>query len=135
MDMPTIRDAIRELGDRWLAAEVDADVDTLETLVTDDFRLVGPYGFVLDKEQWLDRYRSGDFSTSHLSWDGPDIRDHGDAAISIGTQNQEATYKGTPTNGVFRITHVFVRRGDSWSIAGMHLSPTTPPSPPAGTPS
>jgi ketosteroid isomerase-like protein len=115
--MPTTRNAIRELGDRWLGAEVDADVDTLQTLVTDDFRLVGPFGFVLDKEQWLDRYRSGDFSTSRLSWD-----------------DVEAAYQGRPSNGAFRITHVFVRRGDSWSIAGMHLSPTTPPSPPAGTP-
>jgi ketosteroid isomerase-like protein len=132
--MPTTRNAIRELGDRWLGAEVDADVDTLQTLVTDDFRLVGPFGFVLDKEQWLDRYRSGDFSTSRLSWDDVDIRDYGEAAISIGTQNQEAAYQGRPSNGAFRITHVFVRRGDSWSIAGMHLSPTTPPSPPAGTP-
>jgi ketosteroid isomerase-like protein len=131
--MSTTSDAIRELGDRWLAAEVEADVDTLETLIAEDFRLVGPYGFVLDRAQWLDRYRSGDFSTSRLSWDDPDIRDYGDAAISIGTQNQEATYKGTPTNGAFRITHVFVRRGESWSIAGMHLSPTTTPSPPAGT--
>jgi hypothetical protein len=111
--MPTTRNAIRELGDRWLGAEVDADVDTLQTLVTDDFRLVGPFGFVLDKEQWLDRYRSGDFSTSRLSWDDVDIRDYGEAAISIGTQNQEAAYQGRPSNGAFRITHVFVRRGDS----------------------
>jgi len=133
--MPTTSESLRELGDCWLAAEVDADIDTLDRLATDDFRLVGPYGFVLDKTQWLDRYRSGDFSTSRLTWDDVDIRDHGDVAISIGTQNQEAAYKGTPTNGAFRITHVFVRRGDSWSIAGMHLSPTTPPLPPAGTPS
>jgi hypothetical protein len=94
--MPTTSEAIRELGERWLAAEVDADVDTLEKLITDDFGLVGPYGFVLDKEQWLDRYRSGDFTTSRLSWDDVALRDYGDSAITIGTQNQEAAYDGRP---------------------------------------
>ena len=51
---------------RWVDAELAADVDTLDALVTDDFRLVGPFGFVLDKQQWLDRYRSGDFTTTTL---------------------------------------------------------------------
>ena len=125
--MSTTTDEIRELGDRWVAAEVGGDVSTLETLVTDDFRLVGPFGFVLDKEQWLDRYRSGDFATSRLSWDDVDVRGYGDAAVAIGTQNQQAAYKGTPSNGAFRITHVFIRRSGSWLIAGMQLSPTTAP--------
>ena len=31
-----------------MAAELNADVGTLDALVTDDFRLVGPLGFVLD---------------------------------------------------------------------------------------
>jgi ketosteroid isomerase-like protein len=123
--MTSIADEILELGTTWTSAEVAADVDTLDALVTDDFRLVGPFGFVLDKEQWLDRYRSGDFATTALTWHDVDAREHGDSVVTIGTQSQEATYKGTPSNGDFRITHVFVRDDDRWRIAGMHLSPTT----------
>jgi ketosteroid isomerase-like protein len=123
-------DQIRDLGDRWVAAEIAGDVDTLATLVTDDFRLIGPYGFVLDKDQWLDRYRSGDFTTSKLSWHDVAVRDYGDTAVAIGTQTQEAAFKGTPTNGDFRSSHVFIRRDGRWTIAGLQLSLAAPPAPP-----
>ena len=102
-------------------------------MITDDFRLVGPFGFILDRQQWLDRYRSGDFTTTTLSWHDVEIREYGDTAVSIGTQTQEAAYKGTPSNGDFRVGHVFVRRDGRWLIAGVQLSSTSPPGPPAGS--
>jgi ketosteroid isomerase-like protein len=127
-------DEIRELGDRWAAAEVTGDTETLAGMVTDDFKLVGPFGFILDKQQWLDRYDSGDFVTTSLSWHDVEVRDYGDTAVSVGTQTQEAAYRGTPNNGDFRITHVFLRRDGRWNIAGIQLSLTSPPGPPPGTP-
>src|SRR5262249_16619882 len=53
---------ILELGRRWAQAEQHADVETLDALAVADFELVGPLGFVLDKQQWLDRYRTGDLT-------------------------------------------------------------------------
>jgi hypothetical protein len=50
---------IRELGRRWVDAELRGDADALAALSVADFTLVGPLGFVLTREQWLDRYRSG----------------------------------------------------------------------------
>jgi len=121
--MTITTEQVRGLGARWVDAEVAGDVDTLDTLATADFRLVGPFGFVLDKQQWLDRYRSGDFATKSLAWHDVDVRDYGDSVVTIGTQSQQAAYKGSPTDGDFRITHVFVRAADHWLIAGMQLSP------------
>ena len=126
----TTTDQIHDLGSRWVDAEVAGDVAALADMVTDDFRLVGPFGFVLDKEQWLDRYRSGDFSTSALAWTDVDVREYGDTAVAIGTYSQEAAYQGAPSNGEFRSTHVYVRDGGRWMIAGMQLSPTPSFSPP-----
>jgi ketosteroid isomerase-like protein len=128
--MTTTTDQIRDLGARWVDAELAADVDVLDGLATEDFRLVGPFGFVLDKSQWLDRYRSGDLSTTALSWHDVDVREYGDSAVAIGTQSQEAAYRGSPSNGDFRSTHVFVRAADRWMIAGMQLSPAPSFSPP-----
>ena len=122
--MSTTTEQIRDLGGRWVDAEVAADVETLEALATEDFRLVGPFGFILDKQQWLDRYRSGDFSTTTLAWHDVDVREYGDTAIAIGTQTQQAAYRGSPSNGDFRVTHVFVRAGHDWAIASIQLSPT-----------
>jgi hypothetical protein len=84
--MSTTADQLHELGARWIATEIAGDTATLEAIVTDDFRLVGPFGFVLDKDQWLDRYRSGDFTTSQLTWQDVAIRDYGDTAVTIRTQ-------------------------------------------------
>ena len=131
--MTPTADEIRNLGATWVGAELAADVDTLDALATADFHLVGPFGFVLDKQQWLDRYRSGDFATTALTWHDVQAREYGDSVVTIGTQSQEAAYKGAPSNGDFRITHVFVRDGDRWKIAGMHLSPTSFTPPPAAT--
>ncbi len=127
--MSTTTDVI-EVGERWARAERAGDVDTLDRLADDGFRLVGPFGFVLDKQQWLDRYRTGAFHTRSLAWDDVSVADHGDLAITIGKQTQEATYQGHPSDGAFRVSHVWARRRDGWLLLGMHLSQADPPSRP-----
>jgi ketosteroid isomerase-like protein len=117
---------IDDLGQRWAAAEQRGDTDTLETLVTGDFRLVGPLGFVLERAQWLGRYRGGDLVTSQLDWTDTDTRVDGDTAITIGVQTQQAAYRGTPNNGRFRVTQIARRTADGWRLAGLHLSPMAP---------
>ena len=114
---------IQELETRWAKAEVDGDVTTLDELATEDFLLVGPFGFVLDKQQWLDRYREGDLVTSELDWHDLQVRELGDTALVVGVHDQQAAYRGTPSNGQFRSTHVWVRTPDGWRLAGTQLSP------------
>jgi hypothetical protein len=124
--MSTTEDQVRDLVERWAAAEVAADTAVLDSLASEDFRLVGPAGFVLGKQQWLDRYRGGDLVTTSLSIDDLDTRALGPAAITIGVQTQEAAYRGRPASGRFRVTAVAVRGdrpGDGpWRLAGVHLS-------------
>jgi hypothetical protein len=108
----------------------------LDSLATPDFTLVGPLGFVLTKEQWLDRYRSGAFVTKTLSWDDVQVRDYGDAAVAVGVHDQQASYQGNPSDGRFRATHIAVRGDAGWRLVGMHLSPiATPPGAPGQRPS
>ena len=121
---------ILALGERWAEAEQRADTATLDELAVGDFRLVGPFGFVLDKAQWLDRYRSGALATNSLVWDEVAVRDFGDTAIAIGRHTQRATYRGQPADGQFRVTQVFVRDGRRWALASLHLSQAAPPGPP-----
>ena len=136
--MPTPTTPLQELADldRTLTrAEIDGDTATLDALATDDFMLVGPVGFVLDKQQWLDRYRAGGLHTSTLAFEDAVTRVRGDCAIRIGRHVQEAEFQGRPVNGEFRATHIAVRDGGRWRLAGVHLSPIGGPPPfarPAG---
>src|SRR5215475_8423236 len=102
---------ILALGERWAEAEQHADTATLDELAAGDFRLVSPFGFVLDKAQWLDRYRSGALATNSLVWDAVAVRVFGDTAISTPAHTQQATQQGQPGDGRCRLTQVFVRDG------------------------
>jgi ketosteroid isomerase-like protein len=121
---------LHDLDRRWTEAEVGGDTTTLDGLATDDFTLVGPAGFVLDKQQWLDRYRHGDLRTRSLRFEESATRVYGDTAVTIGRQAQEAEYRDHPVNGEFRVTRLAVRDDSEWRLAGLHLSPIAgPPKP------
>jgi ketosteroid isomerase-like protein len=128
--MASTEEQIRALGERWARAEQQGDADALEALAADDFTMVGPVGFVLNKQQWLDRYRtSSDLALESLSWDEVAVRDYGDTAVAIGVHTQRGQFQGRPVDGKFRATHVAVRRGAEWVLAGMQLSPIGGPPP------
>jgi ketosteroid isomerase-like protein len=118
---------LQEFGKRWAEAEVAQDLAALDDMAHEDFILIGPLGFMLNKDQWLDRYRSGDLVTSILDWRDTQARVFGDCAVVVGVHDQEAAYHGQPNNGQFRATHVVVRESGTWRLVGMHLSPIAPP--------
>ncbi|GEL20676.1 nuclear transport factor 2 family protein [Pseudonocardia asaccharolytica] len=133
--MTSTVEEIHELGRRWAEAEQRGDTPSLDAMTTDDFTLVGPLGFVLDRGQWLQRYRGGELVTRSLVWNEVEVRDYGDAAVAVGRHTQQASYQGNPVDGQFRATHVAVRRDGRWLLAGIHLSPIGGPPPFARPPS
>jgi ketosteroid isomerase-like protein len=118
---------IEEFGKRWAEAELARDLTVLDALAHKDFMLVGPLGFVIDKTQWLDRYRTGDLVTSSLQWRDTEARVFGDCAVVVGVHDQEAAHRGRLNNGQFRATHILVRENGTWRLVGMHLSPIAAP--------
>ncbi len=114
---------VRELGEQWALAELRGDASALEAMLADDFVGVGPRGFVLTKEQWLDRYRSGDLAHTTFTWEDVRVREHGPSAVAIGVQVQESKYKGQPMSGKFRVTQFFVNEDGRWLLEGIHMSP------------
>ena len=95
--MDTDTSDIRELDNAWAAAEQAGDSVTLDALAVPDFQLVGPLGFVLDRQQWAQRYRSGDLHTTTLEWAIESARVYGDAAVTIGTHTQTGDYRDAPS--------------------------------------
>jgi hypothetical protein len=122
-------DEVIETGRRWMAAEEAGDTATLDTLLTDDFRGIGAMGFVLDKQQWLDRFRNPDrhLSYSSLRWDDVDVVVHGDAAIAIARVEQHGRVGDRPIDGTFRMTQILVRTDAGQRVAGIQYSPMMAP--------
>jgi ketosteroid isomerase-like protein len=118
---------IPELEDKWVAAELNGDAAALDPLLADDFRVVGPLGFVLDKQQWLDRYRDRALHNDEVAWDDGEIRTHGDAAVAIGRWTQRGDHQGHRIDGTFRVTQGLVRKNGEWALSGVHLSPIATP--------
>jgi len=123
---------ITEAQEAWRNAELHGDADALEHVLADDFRAVGPVGFVLDKAQWVERYRGGELRYERLALDDLEIRTHGDTAIAIARWTQQGAIGDRRVDGEFRVTQIFRRAGDDWRVEGVHLSPIAPPNRPGG---
>src|SRR5262245_33556109 len=128
------QDQILDLGQRWAHAELHSNVKALGDLLDADFTCVGPLGFMLTKEQYLGARASGELKHERFDWQDVKVRVYGDAAVAIGSQIQTSTYQGNDVSGQFRVTQMYVRRGETWSIVSLHLSPIGQPPAWAGAP-
>jgi len=122
MNREQIEQEVLRLADAWATAELRGDTAFLESTLTDDFIGIGPLGFMLTKQEWLARHRSGDLKYESFNLDEVKVRVYNDAAILTGRQVQHAAYRGNPIQGQFRITLVFVQLQGQWRLASLQLS-------------
>lgn len=90
-------------------------------LLTDDFILVGPLGFTLDKPQLLGQLRGGSLQFTNLTIEPVVSRSYGAATVVIGVQEQAGSFGDRPLDGRSRVTLIIFDAG----LASMHLSPMT----------
>ena len=118
----TATNDVLDLVRRWAAAEQQNDAGSLDGLLADDFVGVGPLGFVLTREQWLARCGNG-LENRSFAVEDPQVHDHGSAAVVVGVDAQETSFRGGDNSGRFRLTLVAVRPAERWLVAGVHIGP------------
>jgi ketosteroid isomerase-like protein len=118
----TATNDVLDLVGRWAAAEEKNDAGLLDGLLADDFVGVGPLGFVLTRERWLERFANG-LENRSFTVEDPQVHDHGSASVVIGVDAQETSFRGGDNSGRFRLTLVAVRPADRWLVAGVHIGP------------
>lgn len=116
--------------DTWVDAELAADIARLDALAINEFALVGPLGFILDRAAWLGRYAEGGLVTSSLSFTDRQVRILGDVALVIGVHEQTGSYAGRPNDGRYRVTQVWIDTEDGPRLVGLHFSQVAEPSHP-----
>lgn len=114
---------LKKIVDAWTEAEARADTAFLEKVLAEDFIGIGPLGFMLNKEDWLQRHKSGDLKYQSLNLDEVKVRQYGEAAIITARLIQQASYRGQGVPGQFRMTVVWVKQPGGWRLAGYHVSP------------
>ena len=122
-----VEDDLAKLGENLRRAELLGDVVVLGDVLAPDFRGIGPRGFILTKEDWLAKHRTGDLKYEAFERSEMTVRTYGDAAIMTSRESTKAFYKGREVpGGDHRATHVFVRQEGRWRLAGIQLSPILP---------
>ena len=122
----TAQNGVLDLVQRWAAAEEGNDAKALDGLLADGFAGVGPFGFILTRDQWLARFANGLVNRSFAVTD-LQVRDYGTAAAGIGVLAQETSWQGTDNSGRFRVTLVAVQAAGSWRLAHVHIGPLEMP--------
>jgi ketosteroid isomerase-like protein len=118
-----MNEELKKLVEDWAAAELRGDATFLGSALADDFIGIGPRGFMLTKDQWLERHESGKLRYESIGWDEVQVRPYGDAAVVTGRQSAEGKYEDYDLRDQFRGTLVFVKQRGRWLLAGLHLSP------------
>jgi ketosteroid isomerase-like protein len=131
-DLATTTNEIQRALEEFADAQIRGDSGALAQLLTDDFKLVGPLGFVVPKAQWLEQFNTQALQIESLDWDELDIRTYGYrmVAIAIGKLTQTATYAQTLAGGQFRVTAIALRDGPRWRLAAAHYSRIAAPDSP-----
>ena len=123
----------------WAAAEQAGDTGALGTLLAEGFTAVGPLGFILPKQAWLARHRSGDLAYEAFGLEEVQARAIGqDAVVVTARNNTRGSYRGHPIPEATRATLVLASNGGRWQLAAIHISfiagtPGAPPIPGPGS--
>jgi ketosteroid isomerase-like protein len=124
-----MEEQLTRFSQEWAAAEKRGDADALAQMLAEDFVGIGPFGFMLTKEQWMARYRSGDLRNESVTLDEVTVRCYGDVAVIVGRQAQKTFFQGRNVSGRFRTTLIGVRQAGTWRVAGWQASGPIPDAP------
>ncbi len=115
--MNTVNDTLAT----WADSERLCDASTTNSLLTDDFLGIGPVGFQLQKDAWVQRLTDGQLDYEELSLDEVSIREYSGSAIAVARVNTRGSARGHPLPTT-RTTFHLVRINDEWRIAGIQHS-------------
>lgn len=117
---------ITGLSHQWAESERRSDPTVLADHVADEFRLIGPLGFILDRAAWEARFSNG-LVIEGGSWDDLDVRIVGPTAVVIGTWTQRAAFGENRADGTFRVSQTWTRTDSGWQLLGMQYSAVAGP--------
>ena len=118
----SVEQAIKQLDNERIQAQIHADAAALDRIYADDFIGIGPSGTVRTKPQVLADFTSHDLSFQSITTDEVRIRVYGNTAVETGRTTTVGQDKGKVVPRDNRFTRVWVRRQGRWRLVANHYS-------------
>ena len=104
----------------WMDAWQRRDMEACARLLADEFQLVSARsGELFGKEKWLALAEVA-FVCRHFTFDEVQVQTYGDIAIAHCLYRQQGSAWGRDWSGLFRITDVWIWRGNRWQAVTRH---------------
>ena len=115
-------ETVRTLQDRVNAALLASDWQTLNELIAPDARIIGPKGFIIDRNTWIGVHRDSQYQQIRLEPTETDVRTYDNAGIRFDVLESECKYHGETIAGRFRVSQVWVTSHGNWQLAAVQYT-------------
>jgi hypothetical protein len=117
-----MEDTIRTLQDEVNRALLTSDWATLYELIAADARIIGPKGFMTDRDEWIGVHQDPDYELVRLEPTETEVHAYGTAGICIDSVESECVYHGETIRGRFRVTQSWVSNHGRWQLAAIQYT-------------
>jgi len=118
----SVEQAIRQLDNERIQAQIHADAVALDRIYADDFIGVGPSGTVRTKPQVISDFTSGDLKFQSITTDEVQVRIYENTAVETGLSTMVGQDKGKTVPRNTRFTRVWVKQQGRWQLVANHYS-------------
>ena len=118
----SVEQAIRQVDNERIQAQIHADAAALDRIYADDFIGVGPSGTVRTKPQVISDFTSGNLKFQSITTDDVQVRVYGNTAVETGRSTMNGQDKGKAVPRDNRFTRVWVKQQGRWRLVANHYS-------------
>ena len=118
----SIEQAIKQLDNERIRAQIGADAVALDRIYADDFMGIGPSGTIRTKAQVISDFTSGDLKFQSITTDEVQVRVYENTAVETGLSTMVGQDKGKTVPRDTRFTRVWVKQQGRWRLVANHYS-------------
>ena len=118
----SVEQAIRQVDNERIQAQIHADAAALDRIYADDFIGVGPSGTVRTKPQVISDFTSGNLKFQSITTDDVQVRVYGNTAVETGRSTMIGQDKNKVVPRDNRFTRVWVKQQGHWQLVANHYS-------------
>jgi len=115
-------DTVRALELKWTESYKQRSIDTLSSLLADEFVITVEDGNVYSKAGYISHTADSKVRVDVAEMSDLKVRIHGTTAIVTGAYHEKGVSEGKPYEYHDRLTDVWIRSAGKWQVVASHYS-------------